>query len=90
MGKPTKGQQLAAAHAPKPTARIPREGVKIRYSDDTPDLELSGDFEAQLTPSGSVCFIELVPDLLNQNKGEPVPIARRFVNLNSWAEIELL
>lgn len=87
MGKPTQGQLKERATPPKD--RVVREGVTLRYSDDRPDLELDGDYEAQLTPNGAVCFIEMIPDLLNQNKGQPAPIVRRFVNAKAWAEVTL-
>lgn len=89
MGKQTKAQLALAKAPPPPPTRIVREGVTLRYSDDRDDLEMDGDYEAQLTPGGAVCFIEMVPDVANQNKGEPVPIVRRFVNADAWAEVTL-
>lgn len=92
MGKPTKGQLRAVDSVVPP--RVKREGVTVRYAvakdgSQRDDLVLDGDYEAQLTPGGAVAFIEMVPDLLNQNQGKAVPIARRFINTDEWAEVIL-
>ena len=87
MGKPTTAKlqaQLASEKAVK--NRIPKEGVTIKMVKGD-DLEFDGDFEAQLTPTGVVCIVELVADLLNQNKGNPIPVIREFVNNADWKRV---
>ena len=87
MGKQTTAQlqqQMAQEKAAK--TRIPKEGVEITMLEGDP-LIFDGDFEAQLTPTGVVCVVELVKDLLNQNKGQPIPVIRRFVNTTQWAQV---
>ncbi len=87
MGSPNKDQerkQLAIEKAIR--NRVPKEGVTIKLKEGD-DIVFAGDFDAQLTPSGVVCVVELVPDLLNQNKGQPIPVIRAFVNSDQWAEI---
>ncbi len=66
--------------------RVPKEGVTIKLKVGE-DIVFEGDFDAQLTPNGVVCVVELVPDLLNQNKGNPIPVIRAFVNADEWSEI---
>ena len=78
-------KQLAVEKAQR--NRIPKEGVTITR-DGKDDLVFEGDFDAQLTPTGVVCIVELVPDLLNQNKGNAIPVIRKFVNHDKWSEID--
>lgn len=68
--------------------RIEKEEVRIQMVEGD-DLVFEGDYEAQLTPTGVVCIVELVPDLLGQNKGDPIPVIREFVNTRQWTRIIL-
>ena len=88
MGKQTAAQQAQqrALEKAQNQVRVPKEGVTITMQKGD-DIEFDGDFDAQLTPTGVVCIIEMVPDLLNQNSGNPIPVIRKFVNAELWAEI---
>ena len=88
MGKVTKRQAVEKRALDTALAgRKPKEGVYITNNRDDKVLAFEGDFEAQLTPTGVVCIIEMVPDLENKNKGQPVPVVRQFINNDRWAEI---
>lgn len=87
MGKQTKAQQAQTALRQAPTPpRVPKEGITITLMDET-KVEFNGDFDAQVTPTGVLCVVEMVPDLLNQNQGNPIPVIRQFVNSGVWAQV---
>lgn len=89
MGKQTAAQQLRAqgkSRPPQQPPRVPKEGLTITLKNET-KLEFDGDFDAQVTPTGVLCVVEMVADLLNQNQGNPIPVIRKFVNTDVWAEV---
>ncbi len=45
------------------------------------------DFEAQLTPTGDIAVIEMVPDVGGSNGGNPVPRIRQFIAEGTWNDV---
>lgn len=62
--------------------------VTVKLSGDD-DLVFDGAFDVQVTPSGVLCVVELVPDVGNKNSGVPTPTIREFVNSNVWRRVIL-
>ena len=86
MGKITKGQDRAKAKGATPPKDL-GTGVYITRQNDDAVQAFEGDFQAQLTPDGSIAILELVPDVGNKNKGQPTPMIRQFINGAVWAEV---
>lgn len=93
MGKQTATQKARAVRA-VPVDDDPDKGVYVsRMRDENkPEeerklLAFKGPFECQLTPSGALAIVEMVPDLGNKNKGLPIPMIRRFIAEGVWAEV---
>lgn len=87
MGKRTAAQEAQQRAVEKATkARVPKDELRV-LRDGKDDLVFEGDFDAQITPTGIVCVVEMVPDLLNQNQGAAIPVIRRFINTSKWDEV---
>jgi len=91
VGKLTKAQQRSKDKAPKVDAATPvkdlGEGVYITRQNDDAVQAFKGDYQAQLTPDGSIAVLEMVPDVGNKNKGQPTAHIRQFINGAVWAEV---
>ena len=93
MGKQTKAQLERQIRA-VPETPDPEQGVYVsrmadegKAPEDRTLMAFKGPFDCQLTPSGALVIVEMVPDVANVNKGQPVPKIRRFIADGVWAEI---
>jgi hypothetical protein len=60
---------------------------KANENDDPEVMAFIGtQYAAELTQNSDLVLIEMEPDVLNKNNGEPVPRIRRFINKSEWAE----
>lgn len=48
-----------------------------------------GDFDAGVTPANALVVSELVPDVANKNKGNPIPQVRTIYNSRHWQQVIL-
>lgn len=48
--------------------------------------EYDGDYIITMTPALALVVSELMPDVANANKGEPVQVIRHIYNKDSWTE----
>jgi len=93
MGKPTAAQKLRQVKAVEPEEN-PEQGVYVLRSRELekPEEErklmvFKGNFDCQMTPAGALVIVELVPDMANINKGQPIPKIRQFIADGQWAEV---
>jgi hypothetical protein len=65
-------------------------GVYVtRYGTDKV-MAFVGTFDCQLTNSGDMAIVELVPDVANENGGTPTARVRRFIAHGEWKEAILV
>lgn len=72
-----------------PIKQEPPAGVYVTRRDN-PDkvMAFQGDqFQAQLTPTGDIAIVELVPDVGNTNGGNPTQQVRRFIAEGTWSDV---
>lgn len=49
----------------------------------------TGNYDAGVTPGNCLIISELVPDMMNQNKGNPMPKIRTIYNPDAWAQVAM-
>ena len=88
-----KGKKQVANATDAQAKRGPLPGVYVtrRGREDDKVLAFQGkEYGAMLQPSGDLVITEMMPDVMNQNKGEPIPKVRRFIAEGTWDDVMVI
>jgi len=70
----------------------PEPGIYITRTNESDKVMgfQGSNFEAQLTPTGDIVVVELVPDIGNENDGHDVSKIRRFIAAGTWEDVVVI